>query len=118
MRISDWSSDVCSSDLAVVGVFRDAEPAVDYATNSFPRTWPIGLDVEVAAMAALRQAATDATDPYDREHVTPFLYRQPGRFRLAHHTAPRDLSGHRWTLDAASDYELLRHTLEARTETR
>src|SRR3546814_6034329 len=80
---------------AVVGVFRDAEPAVDYATNSFPRTWPIGLDVEVAAMAALRQAAAEATDPYDREHVTPFLYRQPERFRIAHHTAPRDLSGHR-----------------------
>jgi len=98
---------------AVVGVFHAAAPPVDYASNSFPRTWPIGLDVEVAAMTALRQAASEATDPYDREHVMPFLYRQPERFRIARHTAPQDLSGHRWTLDEASDYELLRHILEA-----
>src|SRR3546814_13909211 len=39
---------------AVVGVFRDAEPAVDYPPNSFPRTWPIGLDVDVAGMASPR----------------------------------------------------------------
>lgn len=98
---------------AVVGVFRDAAPPVDYASNSFPRTWPVGLDVEVASMAALRQAAAEATDAYDREHVMPFLYRQPDRFRIARHTAPRNLSGYRWTLDEASDYELIRRILEA-----
>ncbi|GHD52459.1 spore coat protein [Thalassobaculum fulvum] len=98
---------------AVVGVFRSAEPPVDYASNSFPRTWPIGLDVEVASMAALRTAAAEADDPYDREHVMPFLYRQPQRFRTAGYPAPEDLTGHRWTLDEASDYELIKRILEA-----
>lgn len=98
---------------AVVGAFRAATPPVDYATNSFPRTWPIGLDVEVASMAALRIAAAEADDPYDREHVTPFLYRQPERFRTLGYPAPQDLSGYRWTLDETSDYELLRRILEA-----
>ncbi len=98
---------------AVVGVFRAARPPVDYASNSFPRTWPIGLDVEVASMAALRTAAAEAEDPYDREHVMPFLYRHPERFRTAGYPAPADLSGHRWTLDEAGDFELIRRILEA-----
>lgn len=98
---------------AVVGVFRDSDPAVDYATNSFPRTWPIGLDIEVASMTALRAANAEATDNYDREHVMPFLYRQPERFRIARYPATEDLSGYRWTLDERSDYELLVRILEA-----
>jgi spore coat polysaccharide biosynthesis protein SpsF len=98
---------------AVVTAFRAADPPVDYATNSFPRTWPIGLDVEVASMAALRIANAEATDRYDREHVMPFLYRQPERFRVASVPAPEDLSGHRWTLDEPADFDLLRRILEA-----
>lgn len=98
---------------AVVATFRGSNPPVDYATNSFPRTWPIGLDVEVASMAALRLANEEATDTYDREHVMPFLYRQPERFRIAGFPAPEDLSGYRWTLDERSDYDLLVHILEA-----
>ncbi|MEQ8395475.1 glycosyltransferase family protein [Thalassobaculum sp.] len=98
---------------AVMAVFRSADPAVDYATNSVPRTWPIGLDVEVASMVALRLADRETDDPYDREHVTPFLYRQPKRFRIGRHLAPRDLSGYRWTLDERADYDLLVRILEA-----
>ena len=98
---------------AVVAAFRDSDPPVDYATNSFPRTWPIGLDVEVAAMAALRAANAEAQDTYDREHVMPFLYRQPERFRIARYPSALDLSGYRWTLDERSDYELLVRILVA-----
>lgn len=98
---------------AVVALFRTSDPAVDYATNSFPRTWPIGLDIEVASLAALRQADAEATDSYHREHVMPFLYSQPERFRVVSLRAPEDLSGHRWTLDERADYELLRRIVEA-----
>lgn len=101
------------TDPALVDAFRESDPPADYATNSFPRTWPIGLDVEVASMAALRMANDEATDTYDREHVMPFLYRQPERFRIARHPAPEDLSGYRWTLDERSDYDLLVRILEA-----
>lgn len=88
-------------------------PAADYATNSLPRTWPIGLDAEVMRAEALVTAAREATDPYDREHVTPFLYKQPERFRLVNLPSPVNLSGHRWTLDTPADYEVLRRILEA-----
>ena len=98
---------------SVVALFRDSDPKVDYATNSFPRTWPIGLDVEVASMTALRLANKEATDSYDREHVMPFLYRQPERFGIASYTSPVNLGANRWTLDERSDYELLVRIIEA-----
>ena len=32
--------------------------------------------------------ADEASDPYEREHVTPFVYRRPERFALGGLTAP------------------------------
>ena len=36
-----------------------------------------GLDCEAFVAAALAEAAEKANDPYDREHVTPWLIRAP-----------------------------------------
>lgn len=98
---------------AVVACLTDSVPPVDYASNAIPRSWPIGLDVEAMTFEALMQADLEATDPYDREHVTPFLYRQPDRFRLGHVPSPEPLAQHRWTLDERSDFELLSAILTA-----
>jgi spore coat polysaccharide biosynthesis protein SpsF len=93
--------------------FLEHAPALDYATNGIPRSWPVGLDTEVMRMEALDIAAREADDPYDREHVSPFLYRQPNRFRILSVVSDTDLSHHRWTLDERGDYELLRRIIEA-----
>lgn len=73
----------------------------DYASNTDPATYPDGLDVEVFTLAALTQAAEQARDGFDREHVTPFLRRDP--FRRAALTHDSDLSALRWTVDEAAD---------------
>ena len=46
---------------------------VDYANNFQVRTFPHGLDTEVMAFAALEKAWYEATELYERVHVTPFL---------------------------------------------
>ncbi|MEB3205590.1 MAG: glycosyltransferase family protein [Candidatus Sericytochromatia bacterium] len=79
----------------------------DYFSNIEPRTWPVGMDVEVIRMDALRSAFREATRPSDREHVTPFLRRQPERFSHGVLRAPRDLSGLRLTVDEPQDFELV-----------
>lgn len=84
----------------VVGAFVSAD--CDYASNIQPPTYPDGLDTEVFTFAALERAATDATRPFDREHVTPFL-REPGRFRTRNVAAREDYSGERWTMDERAD---------------
>jgi spore coat polysaccharide biosynthesis protein SpsF len=97
----------------VVDRLRDTNSPTDYVTCGMPRTWPIGLDVEAMTADVLRVADREATDPYDREHVTPYLYRHPERFKIAAVTSPVDLSHHRWTLDEAADFELIRRILES-----
>jgi glutamate-1-semialdehyde 2,1-aminomutase/spore coat polysaccharide biosynthesis protein SpsF len=81
------------------------ETGVDYACNNMPPSWPHGLDAEVFTAAALRQADETATEPFDREHVTPWLRRTLRTANLAHDGG--DLSHHRWTLDYPEDYAFL-----------
>lgn len=80
----------------------------DYASNVFPRTYPRGLDVEAFTAAALVRAWSEAREPYQREHVTPYLYQHPEKFRLASVSGKVDHSPPRWTLDTREDLELLR----------
>jgi spore coat polysaccharide biosynthesis protein SpsF len=90
----------------VVEAFEDA--AVDYASNTLPpRTFPLGLDVEVMTMDSLERAWRDDANPAWREHATPYLYRHPERFSLLRVPNEVDLSGHRWTVDTPEDYELV-----------
>lgn len=85
------------------------EPAVDYASTVWPRpTFPLGIVAEITSAQALAQAWRDDRDPASREHVTPYLYRHPERFRLGGIDAGGDHTRHRWTLDTPEDAALLR----------
>lgn len=83
---------------------------LDFAANRLPqrRTYPIGLDVEVCSFQALETAWREASEPFEREHVMPFLYRTPSRFRIAVLHGERDLGELRWTVDTASDLDFVR----------
>ncbi|MBW8859527.1 MAG: glycosyltransferase family protein [Caulobacter sp.] len=81
----------------------------DYTSNTpARRSFPKGLDVEVFEATALRAAADETTDPYDREHVTPFLYRRPERFRIAGLEQAADEGEVRWTVDRHDDLDFVR----------
>jgi spore coat polysaccharide biosynthesis protein SpsF len=56
----------------------------------------------------LIEADDAATDPYEREHVTPFVYRRPGRFRLAGVTRDEPMPQLRWTVDVPGDLDFVR----------
>ncbi|MGH2466213.1 MAG: cytidylyltransferase domain-containing protein [Candidatus Limnocylindrales bacterium] len=84
-------------------------PDDDYASNTLePRTYPRGLDCEVITRSALEQAWRDDQDPSSREHVTPFIYRHPERFKLRRVANETDESGHRWCVDVQEDLDLVR----------
>jgi spore coat polysaccharide biosynthesis protein SpsF len=89
---------------------RETPDEVDYLTNQAGevRKIPRGLDVEVFCVGALLRAGREATLPGDREHVTPYLYREPGRFRTAVSDPPGWQLGHlRLTVDTPADLELV-----------
>ena len=81
----------------------------DYTSNTLVRTYPDGLDVEVLRASVLDVAAREAQQTDEREHVTPFVYRQPHRFAIRQLISgqPR-LGRERWTLDTVDDLARLR----------
>lgn len=81
---------------------------VDYAANHLERTYPRGLDAEAMTFETLDTAWREAGEPFERIHVTPFIYRHPERFRLASVRHEIDLHHHRWTVDTADDLALAR----------
>jgi spore coat polysaccharide biosynthesis protein SpsF len=81
---------------------------VDYACNTQPPTFPDGLDTEVFSRAALETAWQQATLQSQREHVTPFIWGQPERFRLATVTREPSLAEVRLTVDDPADLDVIR----------
>jgi len=96
-----------------IQAFLDVGP--DYASNVLERTYPRGLDTEIVTIAALECAWRDAREAYQREHVTPFVYEHPERFRLLSVKGDHDYSQYRWTLDTPEDLEFIR-AVYARSE--
>ena len=101
--------EVYRGPLADPGVIDDcvrlqAKLGVDYCSNGRNRTYPRGLDVESFDAEDLLTAGREATDPYDREHVTPFLYRSGAPFTQGELVQARDESALRWTVDTPEDY--------------
>lgn len=90
--------------------FLNAKPPLDFAANRLPkeRTIPIGLDAEFCTLAALETAWREAQEPHQREHVMPFFYEHPQRFRVLHMKHSPNLGNYRWTLDTHEDLDLLR----------
>ena len=65
---------------------------------------PEGLGAEAFSVAALRDADAQATDAYDREHVTPWLRRTLGELLFVPQGCPGDIHAYRATVDTLGDY--------------
>lgn len=91
-----------------VGLLEDE--AVDYAGLT---GMPLGTGTEAVRSSALAQADREARDRYSREHVTPWIYQNPDRFRIHTRPAPAEwVHPTRVTLDTPEDYRNLRKIFE------
>jgi spore coat polysaccharide biosynthesis protein SpsF len=70
---------------------------------------PLGSGVEVVETLALYAANMLSTDPYEHEHVTPYLLRRQERYRIHEIPCPRSvlLPNASVTLDTMKDYEFI-----------
>lgn len=95
-------------------------PSVAYATiatgavgpDAGLKRFPLGLDMEAVTVEALIVAGRDTDEPYDREHVTPFIVQRPDRFPAALLECDEDHGSERWTLDYPADLEFIRAVYE------
>ena len=78
-------------------------------SNTVIRSYPRGLDTEVVRFHALEKAAAEAAHKYEREHVTPFIYRHPELFSLEQVKAPREhtMPDLRLSIDTIDDLNLM-----------
>ena len=89
-------------DVVEAQIQRLADGGYDFVGNV---GWPLGIAAEVARADALALAAAEASDPAEREHVMPFLYARPDRFRIGSLRAPDRQVHQRYTVD--TDHDLL-----------
>lgn len=74
---------------------------------SIDSSYPDGLDAEIFSFEALKKAYGEATLASEREHVTPYIWKNPQVFRLGKIKSDVDLSFMRWTVDDEKDLKLV-----------
>jgi spore coat polysaccharide biosynthesis protein SpsF len=96
-----------------IDIFRAADDPWTYVSNGLDRTYPRGFDFEVFSAHALLDAAANAHEPAQREHVTPYLYANgSGRMSLRNLSRTANASAYRVTLDTAEDLVVIRSLIE------
>ena len=99
-------------DLVVQRLLDD--PTLDYSSNTAPRTYPRGLDVEAVRSSSLLRAGDLATTTEEREHVTFGIHTvHADLFRRTSVASDVDDSDLRWTVDYPEDLQVLRMAAEA-----
>jgi spore coat polysaccharide biosynthesis protein SpsF (cytidylyltransferase family) len=87
-------------------------PTLDYVSNTMKPTYPEGLDIEVFRFRTLEIAWRSAKLSSEHEHVTPFIWKNPGIFHCVNIENDEDLSGYRWTLDYPEDLQFTQAVYE------
>jgi spore coat polysaccharide biosynthesis protein SpsF (cytidylyltransferase family) len=88
----------------------------DYVSNVLEPTFPDGIDVEVFKFSALKNAHQEAVLKSDREHVTPYIWRNSSvkggkmfsSFSIKYH---KDFSKYRLTVDTQDDFNLIENII-------
>ena len=79
----------------------------DYLTNSIDRTFPNGTEVEIFSFNAVEIAWKNAKKKSEREHVTPYFYNNPEKFKIHYFKQQKNQSKFRYTIDRKEDYDLV-----------
>jgi spore coat polysaccharide biosynthesis protein SpsF (cytidylyltransferase family) len=89
----------------------------DYVSNTMNPTYPDGIDVEVFRFSALEQAFNEASLKSDREHVTPYIWRNSSYkggsiFKSNNIENSIDYSSYRITVDTDEDFQVIKYLID------
>ncbi len=81
----------------------------DYLSNTLTRTYPQGFDFEIFTFEMLEEAYTHARDAFEKEHVTPYIWRNTSkRFTIHQFKRSADNSYYKVAIDKQSDFQMIR----------
>lgn len=79
-----------------------------YYSNGMERTFPRGFDFEIFSYRLLKDAFTNATEWFQKEHVTPYINQnRSGNVAIKNFVRAGDASRFRLTVDTPADFELI-----------
>lgn len=84
---------------------------LDYISNCHPTRYvPSGFDIEMFTFKALEEAYNEAKDPSDREHVTPYIWREmkSASVKLPKIADASNIQNLKLSIDTKADYERVR----------
>jgi len=84
----------------------------DYISNRMIPTFPDGLDIEIFSYTALRSAILNSKWSSELEHVTPYISKNPQKFKLFNFQNNVDLSQMRWCVDEKEDLVFVKKIFE------
>lgn len=82
----------------------------DVVSNTWKRSWPVGVSVQVFPLEKLEWVDRNVADPAVHEHVSLYFYENPEAYRIIHLMSARRLRApHDWRfhLDYPEDLEFL-----------
>ncbi|MFL5764353.1 MAG: cytidylyltransferase domain-containing protein [Bacteroidia bacterium] len=84
-----------------------------YLSNAIERTFARGFDFEIFSARSLEQAISNAKEPSDLEHVTPYIWKnRSGVTSLYHVKQSENHSNLRITVDTDDDFQLVKTLIE------
>ena len=89
-----------------ISIFIDND--LNFISNNNPPTFPEGLDVEVFDMDTLKLAFNNSKDSFEKEHVTPYMFRNAEKIKTQNFKNIENKSNLRWTIDTEIDYEMVK----------
>jgi len=81
----------------------------DLVTNVLVRTFPKGQSAEVLRSDTFYRVCAEISDPAHFEHVTPFYYENPGRFRIAAFTSGSGKGDVQLSVDTPEDFAMAQY---------
>ncbi|MAV57011.1 MAG: acylneuraminate cytidylyltransferase [Candidatus Pelagibacter sp.] len=79
----------------------------DVVTNLFRPTYPKGMSVEIFNYKTLKNVYLFAKSKHDKEHVTPFIYKNPNKFIIKNFYLKRSLRKYNFAIDRPKDLKYL-----------
>ena len=99
-------SPLIDPELLEKGIEMWTDPSLDLISNVFPRTYPVGMSVEIIKTDSLKKIMGLTADSCDSEHVTRFFYKNPEKFRILNFESGRsELREVRLAVDTEEDLE-------------
>lgn len=97
----------------MTAVYRKNPKKFDFLTNTFPPTFPHGLDMDVIPVSTFEKINKEVKSVFDRECFGAYIMKNPEKFKIFNMRKLINLSSIRLTLDYKEDIILIRKIFEA-----